>query len=71
MDNRKGSMETKQLVINRLNKIEKQISQLKKQIIDEDSIMTEEHYAALLGYRKDKAEGKLISHEEMKKQLGI
>ena len=64
-------METKQLVINRLNKIEKQISQLKKQIIDEDSIMTEEDYAALLGYRKDKAEGKLISHEEMKKQLGI
>ena len=40
-------------------------------MVDFDTIIMKEDYKALLAYRKDKKEGKLISHEEIKRKLGI
>ncbi len=36
-----------------------------------DEVMTEDDHAALLAYRKEKAAKKLISHEQLKKELDI
>jgi len=43
----------------------------KKHMVDIDSIITEDDYKALQDYKIEKAEGKLTSHEELKKELGI
>ena len=40
-------------------------------MLDMDNIMTEEDYEALLQYRKEKAKGVLVSHEDLKKELGL
>ena len=40
-------------------------------MVDVDSIMTEEDYEALLSYREQKANKSLISHEQLKKELGL
>ena len=64
-------MRAEQLVMEKLEKIEKEIVQLKKTKVDADSVMTEDDYAALLGYRKEKAQRKLVSHEKIKKELGL
>ncbi len=34
-------------------------------------MMSKEDYAALLEYRKDKKKGRLISHEDLKNELGL
>ncbi len=60
-----------QLILEKLEKIEKNIEEIKEHMIDQDSILTEDDYEALLEYRKQKAEGKLISHKELKKELSI
>ena len=40
-------------------------------MVDSDAILTEEDYEALLEYRKEKAEGRLVSHDKLKKELGL
>ena len=42
-----------------------------KHMIDADSILTEDDFIALQECRKEKKEGKLISHEKLKKELGL
>ena len=64
-------MKTEQLLMKKLDKIEKEVHDIKKHMVDIDSIMTEKDYAALLAYRKEKAEGRLIPHEQLKKELGL
>ncbi len=64
-------MKTEQLLIKKLDKIERDVDEIKKHMIDADSIMTEEDYEALLAYRKEKAEGRLTSHRQLKKELGL
>ena len=64
-------MEFEKQVIEKLDKLDKEIKTIKEHMIDIDTIMTEEDYEALLEYRKEKAEGKLISHEDLKKELGL
>ncbi len=56
---------------NRLKKVEEMMVEIRKNMIDADSIMTEEDYASLLEYRKEKGAGKLISHQAVKKELGV
>ena len=43
----------------------------KKHLVDQDSIMTEDDYRALQEYRIEKKTGKLTSHEQLKKELGL
>ena len=64
-------MQAEQSIINKLNKLEQEVKEIKEQLIDPDSIMTEEDYEALLDYREQKKTGKLINHEQLKKELGI
>ena len=64
-------MSTEQVVMEKLDRIEKEIHEIKEHMVDIDSIMTEDDYEALLAYRKEKASGKLISHEQLKKELGL
>jgi len=62
--------ETK-LILQKLEKIEKDVEQIRDHMVDSDAIMTEEDYESLLKYRKEKSEGKLVSHNELKKELGL
>ena len=64
-------MEFEKQVMEKLDKLDKEIETIKKHMVDIDTIMTEEDYEALLEYRKEKAQGKLISHEDLKKELGL
>ncbi len=66
----KMANETK-LILQKLEKIEKNVEQIKEHMIDADAIMTEEDYEALLEYRREKSEGKLVSHDELKKELEL
>lgn len=54
-----------------LEEIKKDLNFIKEHMVDIDSIMTEDDYAALQEYRKQKKEGKLISHEQLVKELGV
>ncbi len=58
-------------IMDELKFIKEELSYIKEHMVDRDAIMTEEDYEALLEYRKEKSEGKLISHEQLKKELGI
>ena len=64
-------MTSEQQILEKLEKIEKDISNIKDHMVDIDCIMTEEDYESLLSYREEKNLGKLVSHEELKKELGI
>jgi len=64
-------MGPEQMVLEKLDRIEKEIHDIKEHMVDIDSIMTEEDYEALLAYRKEKASGKLVSQEQLKKELGL
>ena len=65
------SMETEQEIIDRLNRVERKGIEIEEHMVNVDSILTEEDYEDLLNYRKEKAVGKLISHEQLKKELMI
>ncbi len=54
-----------------LEEIKKDLNFIKEHMVDIDSIMTEDDYAALQEYRKQKKDGKLISHEQLVKELGV
>ena len=64
-------MANEQQILNKLDKIEQELVEIKEHMIDVDSIMTEEDYEALLAYRKEKSAGTLTSHENLKKELGL
>lgn len=58
-------------ILKKLEKLEKEVKKLRQEMVDPDTIMTEEDYAALIEYRKEKAAGRLVSHEQLKKDLGL
>ena len=58
-------------IIYELKAIRKDLDFIKSHMVDKDSILTEEDYLSLQEYRKDKDSGRLTSHEELKKELGI
>lgn len=60
-----------QQIIKKLENIENELKDIKEHMIDIDSIMTEDDYKELLKYREDKKTGKLISHKQLKKELGL
>jgi len=62
---------TEQQIIQKLDKIEQELGEIKEHMIGVDSIMTEDDYEALVAYRKEKSAGKLISHEDVKKELEL
>lgn len=54
-----------------LRQIKSELEYLKERMVDVDSIMTEDDYAALQEFRKQEKSGKLISHKRVKKELGL
>lgn len=58
-------------IMNELKAIRKDIEFLKDHMVDVDCIMTEDDYLALNEYRKEKDSGELISHEDLKKSMGL
>ena len=64
-------MKSEQLILQKLGRIEKEVETIKKHMVDVDSIITEEDYKTLLEYREEKKSGKLVSHERVKKELGL
>ena len=55
----------------KLEKLEKEVKEIRQRMVDADCIMTEEDYTLLLDYRREKEEGQLTSHEQLKKELGL
>ncbi len=64
-------MEAEQQILQKLDKIEREVVDIKKHMIDIDSILTEDDLYALIAYRKEKAAGTLLSHARLKKKLGL
>jgi hypothetical protein len=58
-------------VIEELKAIKQDLAYIKQHMVDIDNILAEEDYKALQDYRKEKDAGKLISHDMLKKELGI
>ncbi len=59
------------LVLKKLDTIKVELDFIKNNMVDIDSILTEEDYQSLIEYRKEKSTGKLISHDHLKKELGL
>ena len=64
-------MQQEKQIFDKLERIEKSVEDIKNHMVDIDSIMTEEDFEALVDYRKEKSQNKLISHEQLKKELGL
>jgi len=68
-------MTQKQATLNDIYKevefIKERVLEIEEHMVDIDSIMTEDDYAALAKYRAEKAKGELISHQALKKELGL
>jgi hypothetical protein len=51
--------------------LKKEIREIKSNMIDPDSILTEEDYICLQRYRMEKEKGILLSESEVKRELGL
>jgi len=58
-------------IINELKSIKEDLSYIKEHMVDIDSIMTQDDYRAIEEARKDKKNNKLISEDQLKKELGL
>ena len=58
-------------LMNELMAIRNDLDFIKEHMVDIDSIMTEDDSLALKEYRKEKNAGELVSHEDIKKELGL
>jgi len=58
-------------IMNELKAIRKDLEFLKDHMVDIDCIMTEDDYLALNEYRKEKDSDDLVSHEDLRKSLGL
>ena len=58
-------------ILQELKVIKAELKIIREYMVDVDSIMTEDDYRALEESRKEKRDGKLISSEQLKKELGI
>jgi len=54
-----------------LKLLRRELYEIKKHMVDTDAILTEDDYMTLQEYKKEKSGGKLILHEELKKELGL
>jgi len=58
-------------ILHELRAIREDLDYIKGHMVDIDSILTEEDYLSLQEYRIEKASDRLISHEDLKNELGI
>lgn len=62
---------TLEKIFEELDFLKKKIQSIEEHMVDIDSILSESDFAALLDYRREKAEDELISHEVLKTELGL
>ncbi|MFW6231114.1 MAG: hypothetical protein ACOC32_03770 [Nanoarchaeota archaeon] len=60
-----------EIINEEIKEMKKDIAYLKKHMVDVDSIMTEDDFELLLDYRTEKEHGKLVSEEQLKKELNF
>ncbi|MBN2488492.1 MAG: hypothetical protein JXA98_05645 [Methanosarcinaceae archaeon] len=58
-------------IVHELRAIREDLDFIKDHMVDIDSIMTEDDYLSLNEYRDEKSSGKLTSHEELKREIGL
>lgn len=58
-------------IVHELRAIRDDLDFIKSHMMDVDSIMTEEDHLSLNEFRSEKNAGKLTSHEELKRELGL
>ncbi len=58
-------------IVHELRAIRDDLDFIKRHMVDVDSIMTEEDFHSLNEFRSEKNTGKLVSHEELKKEPGL
>jgi hypothetical protein len=51
--------------------VKRELMEIKARMADMDRIITEDDYKALQEYNIEKSEGRLTSHEDLKKELGL
>jgi len=51
--------------------VKRELMEIKARMEDRDRIITEDDYKALQEYNMEKSEGRLTSHEDLKKELGL
>jgi hypothetical protein len=51
--------------------VKRELMEIKARMADMDRIITEDDYKALQEYNMEKSEGRLTSHEDLKKELGL
>ncbi len=64
-------MKTEQLILEKLEKIEKNVEDIKEHMVDVDTILTSDERILLDQSIKNEKEGKLVSSKELRKQLEI
>jgi len=60
---------TEARVMKELKSIREDLDYIKEHMIEADSILSDEDHESLEKYKKEKEEGKLVSHKELKKSL--
>ena len=58
-------------VLEKLESIQSELDFIKEHMVDVDTIMTEEDKKALAEAREEFENGETISHEDLKKELGL
>ena len=51
--------------------VKRELMEIKARMADMDCIITEDDYKALQEYNMEKSEGRLTSHEDLQKELGL
>jgi len=51
--------------------VKKRVVEIEKHMVDIDSLLTPEDYKSLVAYQHEKKTGKLFSHQDLKKELGL
>ena len=68
---KKQSVVTLDDVYKEVKSVKRQVVKIEKHMVDIDSILTESDYEDLTSYKQEKKLGKLTSHEDLIKELGI
>ncbi|MBI5392366.1 hypothetical protein HZA96_00725 [Candidatus Woesearchaeota archaeon] len=64
-------MKAEQLILEKLEKIEKNIEDIREHMVDADIILTEDERKLVEDSYENEKKGKLLSSKQLKKELGL
>ena len=67
----KSMMKHEQLILEKLEEIKKEVKEIKEHMLDVDTLLDQEDMRAVEEAEKEFKEGKTISLEQLKKELGF